>query len=92
MYRLMNKFTMEGDVANRQRSRHPRVTNAREDRAMLMENRRNPYRTAVETARATVGNHGRQISDRTVRRRLRDIRLFSRKPQKALCDGLPPPR
>ena len=70
VHRMMNTFTQEGDVVDHKRSGYPRVTNAREDRAMLMENRRNPYRTAAETARATIDNNGRQISDRTVRLRL----------------------
>ena len=59
VYRLMNKFTQDGDVVDRPRSGRPRVTDAREDRAMLMEHRRNPYRSAAETARATIGHHGR---------------------------------
>ena len=80
VYRLMNKFTQDGDVVDRPRSGRPRVTDAREDRAMLMEHRRNPYRSAAETARATIGHHGRRISDRTVRRRLHAVGLFSRRP------------
>ena len=80
VYRLMNKFTQDGDVVDRPRSGRPRVTDARQDRAMLMENRRNPFRSAAETARATIGHHGRHISDRTVRRRLHAVGLFSRRP------------
>ena len=78
LHRLMNKFIQ--DVLDRQRSGRPRVTDARKDRTMLTEIRRNPYRTAAEKARVTIGNHGRQISDRTVRRSLQANGLFSRRP------------
>ena len=92
VYRLMNKFTQDGDVVDRPRSGRPRVTDAREDRAMLMEHRRNPYRSAAETARVTIRHHGRRISDRTVRRRLHAVGLFFSPPtEKAFYDGLPPP-
>ena len=87
-----NKFNQVGDVVDRPRSGRPRVTDAREDRAMLMENCRNPFRSVAETARATIGHHGRRISDRTVRRRLHAVELFfSPTTEKAFYDGLPPP-
>ena len=54
VYRLMNKFTQDGDVVDRPRSGRPRITDARGDRAMLIENRRNPFRSAAETARPTI--------------------------------------
>ena len=36
VYRLMNKFTQDGDVVDRPRSERPRITDARGDRAMLI--------------------------------------------------------
>ena len=59
VYRLINKVTK---VVDHLRSGRPRDTDDREDHAMLKLNRRNQFRSAAETAKATIGHRGRRIS------------------------------
>lgn len=69
--RLMAKWRQTGSVADRQKHPRGKVTTPRQDRYMVLAHLRTRTRTAVETARATIGSHGRPISPNTVRRRLR---------------------
>ena len=78
--RLVMRFMMTNSSADRPRSGRPRVTNAREDRLIARNHRRNRLQTASGTARATIGTHGRAISRQTVSRRLSSFGLNCRRP------------
>ena len=78
--RLWTRFQTNGTTDDNPRSGRPRVTTARQDRLIVHNHRRNSFIPATETARQTVGMHGRLISNRTVRRRLRNGGLHCRRP------------
>lgn len=68
---LMRKWRQTGSVEDRHRRPKPRVTTIRQDRLIVLSHLRDRKKTATETARATLGRHGRPISRYTVRRRLK---------------------
>ena len=70
IYRLTQRLAGTGSVSDLPRSGAPRATTPRQDRAMHRSHLRDRFQTAADTARATLGRHGRPISSRTVRRRL----------------------
>ena len=78
--RLVRRLRGTGRLADRPRSGRPRVTSRRQDRTIRLAHLRNRQLTATETALNTVGTHNRQISPRTVRRRLREHGLQARRP------------
>lgn len=78
--RLRRRVQETGSVADRPRSGPPRVTTDRQDRVIRRAHLRARMKTAISTARETRGTHGRLISSRTVRRRLREGRLRARTP------------
>jgi len=51
---------------------------------MVLSHLRQRKRTAVETARATFGTHGRPISSKTVRSRLRSVGIPARRPYRGI--------
>ena len=57
-----------------------RVTTRGQDRYIATSHLRDRRLTARQTARGTVGRHGRRISDQTVRNRLRESGLRARRP------------
>ena len=82
IYRLMNKFLVTGSADDLPRAGRPKVTNPRQDRAIATVFRREPFTTAAEVARATIGNHGGRVSERTVRRRIHGSGRYCRRPVK----------
>ena len=64
-----------GKVADR-----PRVEIPRQDRAIHLAHLRNRHVTATETALTTVGNHNCHIHPKTVRNRLHEFGLQTRRP------------
>ena len=78
VYNLQERHQATGTTTDRPRSGRPRVTSARQDRAIVREHVRNPFRTAAQTARETPGRNNPRISRFTVRRRLsaRQIRAY----------------
>ena len=77
--RLRTRFQATGSTRDAPSTGRPRVTSARQDRALLLNHLRNSFLSAVETARNTIGNHGRAITGQTVRHRLREGRLECRR-------------
>ena len=77
---LVRRLRETGHLADRPRSRRPRVTSRRQDRTIRLAHLRNRHLTATETALNTVGTHNRQISPKTVGSRLREIGLRARRP------------
>ena len=67
-------------LADPPRSGRPRGASRRQDRTIRLAHLRNLQLTATETALNTAGTHNRQISPRTVRRRLREHGLQARRP------------
>ena len=78
--RLVRRLRETGHLADRPRSGRPRVTSRRQDRTIRLAHLRNRHLTATKTALNTVGTHNRQISPKTVGRRLREIGLRARRP------------
>lgn len=78
--RLWIRFQTNGSTRDNLRSGRPRVTTARQDRQIVGQHRRDPFCSATETARTTIGSHGRPVSGETVRRRLRQRGLNCRRP------------
>ena len=85
--RVVRRLRENGRVADRPRSRRPRVTSQRQDRAIRLAHLRNRHLTATETAVNTVGSHYddyRRIHPKTVRNRLREFGLRARRPNVGL--------
>ena len=78
--RLVQRLRATGRSTDRPKSGHPRVTTQRQDRRIRLLHLRNRLRTAKETAREVIGTHGRRVCPRTVRNRLREFDLRSRRP------------
>ena len=72
---LWNRYQQQGHARDR-----PHVTTAHQDRYMRLTHARDQLLPAAETARHTVGTHNRPINGNTVRRRLADVGLKSRRP------------
>ena len=80
IYRLWNRFQATASTADGPRTGRPRVTTPAQDRLIARQHRRDPWLPAAETARNTIGTTGGRLSNRTVRRRLRDAHLRCRRP------------
>lgn len=78
---LQQKFLATGSVADRHRLPRRRVTTLQQDRHIILSHLRVRRQMASETARNTIGIFQRPISDRTVRRRLRERGLRCRRPK-----------
>ena len=84
IYRLEARRRQTGSVSDRLRSGRPPVTTPAQNRVIVRNFRRDPFQTANEVARTTIGSHGRPINDRTVRRRLHVSGLRNRRPLRRL--------
>ena len=77
--RLVLRLNATGRVDDRPRCGRPRVTSRRQDRFITLAHLRNRHLTATETARNTIGNANRRIDPKTVRNRLREGSIRSRR-------------
>jgi transposase len=84
IYRLLVRVRATGTTSDRRRSGRPRETTLRQDRHITLIHLRNRFVTAVDTARRTPGIRNNRISDQTVRNRLRQSGLRSRRPLKGM--------
>ena len=82
IYRLLVRVRATGTTFDRQRNGRPRETTLRQDRHFTLIHICNRFVTAVDTARRTPGIRNNRISDQTVRNRLRQSGLRSRRPLK----------
>lgn len=80
--RLRQKYRETGEVKDRPRSGRPRVTTPVEDRYIRVLALRNRRLTARVIQGRIAGQHGRRISDQTIRNRLHAANLKARKPAK----------
>jgi len=78
--RLVRRLRDTERVADSPWRWRPRVTTPRQDRAICLAHLRNRHVTATETALITAGNHNRHIHPKTVRNRMRELRLRARRP------------
>lgn len=78
--RLRTRFRQTGTTKDRQRAGRPRETTPRQDGYIRTSHLRNHFLPATVTARTTPGRHNARISDQTVRNRLREHGLRSRRP------------
>lgn len=78
--RLHEKYVATGSVKDLPRPGRPRVTTLRQDRAIRLQHLRRRFQAATETARGIRGPNRRQISSKTVRRRLKTVGLRCRRP------------
>ena len=78
IYRTWARFEL-GNVRDLPRSGLPKVTIRNQDSYIRLTHARDRFKPATETARQTVGTHNRHISDKTVRRRLSDGDMKSRR-------------
>lgn len=78
--KLWTKYQVTGDVKDRPRSGRPCCTTRREDRALYRLVRRHPFANSTQLKRMWLPR--RQISTKTVRRRLRSDGYFCRRPIK----------
>ena len=83
IYRLLVRVRETG-TSDRRRSGRPRETTLRQDRHVTLIHLHNRFATAVDTARRTLGICNNRISDQTVRNRLRQSGLRSRRPLKGM--------
>ena len=79
-YRLQSRFQAPNTTDDLPRSGRPRMTTPAQDRHLVRQHRRDPHQIASDTARNTVGIHGRLLSDRTVGRRFTAEGLHCRRP------------
>ena len=82
--RLGRRLREIGRVADRPRSRRPRVTSQRQDRAIRHAHLHNRHLTATETGVNMVGSHNRRIHPKTLRNRLREFGLRACRPNVGL--------
>lgn len=80
IYRLQERIRLFGTTNDRPRSGRPRVTSQRQDRWICRHHLCDRYANATHTAQDTIGTHQRPVSERTVRRRLNNRALYSRRP------------
>ena len=74
-----NRYQKQGQARDRPRSECPHVTTAHQDRCTRLTHARDRFLPAAEAARHTVGTHNRPINGNTVRQRLTDVGLKSRR-------------
>ena len=78
--RLWNRFQTTGDVAEKPRKGHPRVTTPSQDRYIKILARRNRRITARAIVNQIKTSSGTVISVQTVRNRLHKVGMYSRRP------------
>lgn len=78
--RLMHKYRRVGNVQNLPRRPRSRATTPRQDRYIVLSHLRQRQLRATDTARVTIGTHGRNISSMTVGKRLRTAGIKARRP------------
>ena len=76
----MAKYRATGSVNDLPRTPRGRATTRRQDRFIEVSHMRNRRLRATQTARVTIGTHGRPISSQTVRNRLRSQGIRARRP------------
>lgn len=77
--RLWLRYQVTGDVKERHQGRG-RKTTARQDRFLVLHTKRHRNITARQVVSVLQGTHGILVSDQTVRNRLHEASLFSRRP------------
>jgi transposase len=77
---LRQRLQTTNNVSDRPRPGQPRVTTDQQDRHIRLQHLRKRFKTAASTARETPGRHNPRISSATVRRRLRENGLRTRRP------------
>ena len=77
--RLWSRYRATGDVAERHSGRN-RITTPRQDRFLQNIARRQPNITAMQMVQRLQSDHKLLVSDQTVRRRLHEAGLHSRRP------------
>ena len=77
--RLWSSYRSIGDVAERHTGRY-RVTTQRQDRFLQITARSQPNITAMPLVQRLQEDHQLLVSDQTVRRRLHEVGLHSRRP------------
>lgn len=78
--KLRDKFNATGSVLDVQRRARNRITTRRQDRQILLGHLRNRRLNARTSARDTIGRNRRPVSDQTIRNRLKEFGLRSRRP------------
>ena len=66
IYRLQHRYSTTQSTDDRPCRGRPRVTTPRQDRQITRHHLRDPFQTANQTARETIGTHDRRISRDTV--------------------------
>jgi transposase len=84
IYKLLVCVRATGTTSDRWRNGRPRETTLRQDRHITLIHLRNRFVTAVDTARRTPDIRNNIISDQTVRNRLHQSDLRSRRPLKGM--------
>lgn len=84
VHALLVKYRQTGSVEDLPRRPRSRITTPVQDRYITLTHLRNRRLNAAETARGTIGTHGRHISGQTVRNRLRVSGLRARRPYNGL--------
>ena len=77
--RLVRKFQKTGSVDDLPRTPKRRVTTREQDQYVRLTHPRDRNLSARNTARTTIGKHGRLLSDQTIRNRLRAGGLRARR-------------
>ena len=82
--RLWSRYDETGSTVDRPRAPRPRVTTPQQDRHIRLQHLRNRFLPATVTAAQTRGRHQNRISDQTVRNRLREADMHSRRPHRGM--------
>ena len=78
--RLQRRYAETGRLEDRARPGRPRVTTDRQDHYVRITHLRDRFYPASRSAAVTIGTHGRPVCPNTIRNRLREGRMFCRRP------------